>query len=59
MVTIDKIFHASVVLKNIIRPTPLTKTAGIAPNCDLYLNIILCGTESDSYFSIWIRFRGN
>ena len=31
MVTIDKIFHASVVLKNIIRPTPLTKTAGIAP----------------------------
>ena len=37
MVTIDKIFHASVVLKNIIRPTPLTKTAGIAPNCDLYL----------------------
>ena len=37
MVTIDKIFHASVVLKNIIRPTPLAKTAGIAPNCDLYL----------------------
>ena len=37
MVTIDKIFHASVVLKNIIRPTPLVKTAGIAPQCDLYL----------------------
>ena len=37
MVTIDKIFHASVVLKNIIRHTPLTKTAGIAPQCDLYL----------------------
>lgn len=37
MVTIDKIFHASVVLKNIIRPTPLAKTAGIAPQCDLYL----------------------
>lgn len=36
MVTIDKIFHASVVLKNIIRPTPLAKAYGIAPECDLY-----------------------
>jgi hypothetical protein len=30
MVTIDKIFHAQMVLKNIIRPTPLAKTYGIA-----------------------------
>ena len=37
MVTIDKIFHASVVLKDIIRPTPLAKAYGIAPQCDLYL----------------------
>lgn len=37
MVTIDKIFHASVALKGIIRPTPLVRTAGIAPECDLYL----------------------
>ncbi len=37
MVTIDKIFHASVVLKDIIRPTPLAKAYGIAPDCDLYL----------------------
>ncbi len=37
MVTIDKIFHASVVLKDIIRPTPLAKAYGIAPECDLYL----------------------
>ena len=37
MVTIDKIFHASVALKGIIRPTPLAKTAGIAPDCELYL----------------------
>ncbi len=36
MVTIDKIFHASVVLKNIIRPTPLAKAYGIAPECNLY-----------------------
>ena len=37
MVTIDKIFHASVVLKGIIRPTPLAKAYGIAPDCNLYL----------------------
>lgn len=37
MVTIDKIFHASVVLKDIIRPTPLANAYGIAPQCDLYL----------------------
>ncbi|MBQ5842625.1 MAG: threonine ammonia-lyase [Clostridia bacterium] len=36
MVTIDKIFHASTVLKKIIRPTPLAKAYGIAPQCDLY-----------------------
>ncbi len=37
MVTIDKIFHASVVLKGIIRPTPLATAYGIAPDCSLYL----------------------
>lgn len=37
MVTIDKIFHASVVLRDIIRPTPLAKAYGIAPACSLYL----------------------
>ena len=37
MVTIDKIFHASVVLKDIIRPTPLAKAYGIAEDCKLYL----------------------
>ena len=37
MVTIDKIFHASVVLKSIIRPTPLAKAYGIAPECNLFL----------------------
>ena len=36
MVTIDKIFHASTVLKKIIRPTPLAKAYNIAPWCDLY-----------------------
>ena len=37
MLTLDKVFHASVVLKNIIRPTPLAKAYGIAPDCKLYL----------------------
>ena len=37
MLTIDKVFHASIVLKNIIRPTPLAKAYGIAPDCQLYL----------------------
>lgn len=37
MVTIDKIFHASVMLKGIVRPTPLAKTSGIVPDCELYL----------------------
>ena len=36
MLTIDKVFHASVVLKDIIRPTPLAKDYGIAPDCKLY-----------------------
>ena len=37
MLTIDKVFHAQTVLKDIIRPTPLAKAYGIAPECDLYL----------------------
>ena len=37
MMTIDKVFHASMVLKDIIRPTPLAKAYGIAPECKLYL----------------------
>ena len=37
MMSIDKIFHASVELKGIIRPTPLAKAYGIAPDCELYL----------------------
>ena len=37
MLTIDKLFQASLVLKDIIRPTPLVKAYGIAPECNLYL----------------------
>ena len=37
MLTIDKVFQAAVVLKSIIRPTPIAKTTGIVDNCELYL----------------------
>ncbi len=37
MLTLDKVFNASVVLKNIIRETPLAKAASVAPECTLYL----------------------
>lgn len=37
MLTIDKIFHASMILKDIIRQTPLATAYGIAPDCKLYL----------------------
>lgn len=37
MLTLDKIFSAQVVLKNIIRKTPLVRAYGIAPNCELFL----------------------
>lgn len=37
MLTLDKVFNASVVLRDIIRETALVKTSGIAPDCELYL----------------------
>lgn len=37
MLTLDKVFDASVVLRDIICETTLVKTSGIAPDCDLYL----------------------
>ena len=36
MLTIDKIFHASLVLKDIIRPTPLAKAYGFSKDFTLY-----------------------
>ena len=36
MLTIDKIFHASLVLKDIIRPTPLARAYGFSKDFDLY-----------------------
>lgn len=37
MLTLEKIYQASVVLKDVIRKTPLVKTVGISKDCELYL----------------------
>ena len=37
MLTLDKIFQASVVLKNIVRSTSIVSTSGITDECELYL----------------------
>ena len=38
MLTLDKVFNAQTVLKNIIRETNVVRAYGIAPDCELYLN---------------------
>lgn len=37
MLTLDKFYHASYVLKDVIRPTHLVKAPGIAEDCEVYL----------------------
>ncbi|MGI5958875.1 MAG: threonine ammonia-lyase [Massiliimalia sp.] len=37
MLTLDKIYHASYVLKNVIRPTDLIYAPNINPDCNIYL----------------------
>ena len=37
MLTLDKVFNAQTVLKNIIRETRVVRAYGIAPKCELYL----------------------
>lgn len=37
MLTLDKIYHASYVLKDVIRPTHLVKAQSITEECDIYL----------------------
>ncbi len=37
MLSLDKIYHASFVLKNVIRPTDLIRAHHINPNCEVYL----------------------
>ena len=37
MLSLDKVFNAQTVLKNIIRETKLVRAYGIAPECELYL----------------------
>lgn len=47
MVTIDKIYHASNVLKNVVRHTELIPSPGLTPDCEVYLkpeNLQLTGS---------------
>ena len=37
MLTLDKIFQASVILKDIVRSTSIVSTSGITDNCELFL----------------------
>ena len=37
MLTLDKIFQAQVMLKGVVRETPLVRATGIPTGCDLYL----------------------
>ena len=37
MLTLDKVFNAQTILKNIVRETKLVRAYGIAPDCELYL----------------------
>ncbi len=37
MLTLDKIYHASYVLKDVIRPTHIVKASAISKDCDVYL----------------------
>ncbi len=47
MLSLDKVFNAQTVLKNIVRETKLVRADGIAPGCELYLkpeNLQLTGS---------------
>lgn len=37
MLTLDKIYHAAYVLKQVVRPTDLIRAKGICDDCDIYL----------------------
>ena len=37
MLTLDKVYHAGYVLKNVIRKTDVIKAPRINPDCDVYL----------------------
>ncbi|MDD4801414.1 MAG: threonine ammonia-lyase [Syntrophomonas sp.] len=37
MITLDKIYHAAFVLKNVIRQTDLIKASNLHPDCNIYL----------------------
>jgi len=57
MLTLDKIYHAAFVLRDVIRPTNLIKAPSINPNCEIYLkpeNLQITGSFKvrGAYFKI-------
>ena len=57
MLTLDKIYHASYVLKEVIRPTDMIKATKLSTDCDLYLkteNLQITGAfkARGAYFKI-------
>ncbi len=57
MLTLDKIYHASYVLKEVIRPTDMIKAIKLSTDCDLYLkteNLQITGAfkARGAYFKI-------
>ena len=62
MLTLDKIYHASYVLKDVIRQTNIVQARGICDDCDVYLkpeNLQITGSFKVSIpitsFSIFIH----
>ena len=49
MLTLDKIYHASYVLKDVIRHTHIVKAEGISDDCEVYLkpeNLQITGSRT-------------
>ena len=54
MLTLDKIYHASYVLKEVIRPTDMIKATNLSDDCNIYLkteNLQVTGSLSAIHFS--------
>ena len=53
MLTLDKIYHASYVLKDVIRQTNIVQARGICDDCDVYLkpeNLQITGSKVNSVY---------
>ena len=62
MLSLDKVFHAQTVLKNIIRETSVVRAYGIAPDCELYLkpeNLQIQTSDQKIFCRYTITQQGN